>query len=102
MLHCPQSTRCLQLGGFGTSVEGEFQTVCRVIEDCHKAIHAMGVARIVVSGRCLTLWFDSLPTCHGILQTDLRIGTRTDKDISSGGNQAKVDRVYGILAKDQK
>jgi uncharacterized protein YqgV (UPF0045/DUF77 family) len=38
-----------QLGGFGTSIEGEFQTVCKVIEDCHKTIHSMGVGRIVVS-----------------------------------------------------
>jgi hypothetical protein len=32
----------------------------------------------------------------------VRIGTRTDKEISSGGNQAKVERVQGILANDQK
>lgn len=32
-------------------------------------------------------------------QTDIRIGTRTDKSISSGGNDGKVKRVEEILAK---
>jgi hypothetical protein len=31
-------------------------------------------------------------------QTDIRIGTRTDKSISSGGNDGKVKRVEEILA----
>lgn len=30
-------------------------------------------------------------------QTDIRIGTRTDKEISSGGNTGKVARVEQIL-----
>ncbi len=50
-----------QLGGFGTSIEGEFQTVCKVIEDCHDAIHGMGVGRIVVSlGRLFIRYFPLL------------------------------------------
>jgi hypothetical protein len=31
------------------------------------------------------------------MQTDIRIGTRTDKTITSGGNEGKVKRVEGIL-----
>lgn len=36
------------------------------------------------------------------LKTDIRIGTRVDKEISKGGNLGKVSRVEEILAKDQK
>jgi hypothetical protein len=36
------------------------------------------------------------------IATDIRIGTRTDKQIADGqGNLGKVSRVEGILAKDQ-
>jgi hypothetical protein len=35
------------------------------------------------------------------LQTDIRIGTRTDKEISSGGNLGKVARVEQILGAGQ-
>ncbi|KAE8543420.1 hypothetical protein D1P53_000131 [Cryptococcus gattii VGV] len=51
----------------------------QAIGDCHKAVHAMGTPRIA---------------------TDIRIGTRTDKSISSGGNDGKVKRVEEILAKE--
>ncbi|KAG5729976.1 hypothetical protein E4T56_gene17213 [Termitomyces sp. T112] len=35
--------------------------------------------------------------------TDIRIGTRVDRDLSSGGgNDAKVARVQEILARDHK
>jgi hypothetical protein len=36
------------------------------------------------------------------VQTDIRIGTRVDKEISKGGNSGKVSRVEEILAKDQQ
>lgn len=35
-------------------------------------------------------------------QTDIRIGTRIDKQINQGGNAGKVSRVEDILAKDTK
>ncbi|WVO18300.1 hypothetical protein L204_106015 [Cryptococcus depauperatus] len=61
--------------------EGPWDEVVKVIGDCHKAVHAMGTPRIA---------------------TDIRIGTRTDKEISSGGNDGKVKRVEEILAKKSK
>ncbi|WVN91091.1 uncharacterized protein L203_106338 [Cryptococcus depauperatus CBS 7841] len=64
-----------------TAVEGPWDEVVKVIGDCHKAVHAMGTPRIA---------------------TDIRIGTRTDKKISSGGNDGKVKRVEEILAKKSK
>ncbi|KAG6854704.1 hypothetical protein C0991_002416 [Blastosporella zonata] len=37
------------------------------------------------------------------IATDIRIGTRVDRDLSSGGgNDGKVKRVEEILARDQK
>nr|ODN92965.1 hypothetical protein L204_05144 [Cryptococcus depauperatus CBS 7855] len=67
--------------GYGTNIEGPWDEVVKVIGDCHKAVHAMGTPRIA---------------------TDIRIGTRTDKEISSGGNDGKVKRVEEILAKKSK
>ncbi|WVQ93318.1 hypothetical protein IAU59_000386 [Kwoniella sp. CBS 9459] len=66
------------------SVGPEIAEVQRVLEKSgleYKAVHAMGCKRIA---------------------TDIRIGTRTDKSISSGGNDGKVARVEGILAADKK
>nr|ODN88650.1 hypothetical protein L203_02663 [Cryptococcus depauperatus CBS 7841] len=70
-----------KLHGYGTNIEGPWDEVVKVIGDCHKAVHAMGTPRIA---------------------TDIRIGTRTDKKISSGGNDGKVKRVEEILAKKSK
>ncbi|OXC67141.1 hypothetical protein AYX13_04420 [Cryptococcus neoformans] len=67
-----------KLHGYGTNVEGPWDQVMKAIGDCHKAVHAMGTPRIA---------------------TDIRIGTRTDKSIASGGNDGKVKRVEEILAK---
>lgn len=37
------------------------------------------------------------------IATDIRIGTRTDKQVAPGeGNAGKIARVVEILAKDQK
>jgi len=33
-------------------------------------------------------------------ETDIRIGTRTDRTIASGGNDGKVKRVEEILSKE--
>ncbi|RSH95371.1 hypothetical protein EHS25_000458 [Saitozyma podzolica] len=63
--------------GYGTNIEGPWDAVMTVIGECHRAVHAMGTPRIA---------------------TDIRIGTRTDKSISSGGNDGKVKRVEEILA----
>ncbi|KAG0666581.1 hypothetical protein C6P46_004247 [Rhodotorula mucilaginosa] len=60
----------------GTGLEGEYGEVMKVIEQCHEAIHAMGCPRIA---------------------TDIRIGTRTDKQ---GSLAAKVSSVKNILQDD--
>ncbi|KAJ3718434.1 YkoF-like protein [Lentinula raphanica] len=53
--------------------------VSKAIHDCHLAVHAQGAPRIA---------------------TDIRIGTRTDREIAPGtGNEAKVKRVEEILSK---
>lgn len=50
----------------------------QAIHDCHAAVHAMGAPRIA---------------------TDVRIGTRIDRDTQTGeGNAGKVKRVEEILA----
>jgi hypothetical protein len=46
------------------------------------------------SNRCRYFSADTTDT-----QTDIRIGTRTDRQITSGGNDSKVKRVEDILAK---
>ena len=49
----------------------------KAIHDCHAAVHAQGAPRIA---------------------TDIRIGTRTDREIASGtGNEGKVTRVEELL-----
>ncbi|WVR09153.1 hypothetical protein IAU60_006215 [Kwoniella sp. DSM 27419] len=70
-----------QLHGYGTNVEGPWDDVMRVIGEAHQAVHALGCQRIA---------------------TDIRIGTRTDKSISSGGNESKMQRVVDILAADKE
>ena len=50
----------------------------QAIHDCHDAVHAKGAPRIA---------------------TDIRIGTRVDREIAPGtGNDGKVRRVEQILA----
>ncbi|WVQ75408.1 hypothetical protein IAR50_005029 [Cryptococcus sp. DSM 104548] len=67
--------------GYGTNIEGPWDAVMKAIGDCHTAVHAMGTPRIA---------------------TDIRIGTRTDKAISSGGNDGKKKRVEDILAAEKQ
>ncbi|KAJ3749960.1 hypothetical protein DFH05DRAFT_1531592 [Lentinula detonsa] len=65
--------------GYGTNLEGPWSEVSKAIHDCHLAVHAQGAPRIA---------------------TDIRIGTRTDREIAPGtGNEAKVKRVEEILSK---
>ncbi|KAH9930764.1 uncharacterized protein B0H18DRAFT_993441 [Fomitopsis serialis] len=71
-----------KMHGYGTNLEGPWSTVMQAIHDCHAAVHAKGAPRIA---------------------TDIRIGTRVDKEIEFGtGNDSKVKRVEDILARDQK
>jgi len=49
----------IQLHGYGTNIEGEWDVVMQAIKDCHQALHAMGVPRI---------------------SSSLRFGTRTDRE----------------------
>ncbi|KAJ2913730.1 hypothetical protein MD484_g6693, partial [Candolleomyces efflorescens] len=73
------ATASRSCSGYGTNLEGPWGKVSQAIHDCHAAVHARGVARIA---------------------TDIRIGTRTDRDILPGdGNDHKVRRVQEILAK---
>ncbi|KIK83215.1 hypothetical protein PAXRUDRAFT_832102 [Paxillus rubicundulus Ve08.2h10] len=68
--------------GYGTNLEGPWSEVSQVIHECHAAVHAQGVSRIA---------------------TDIRIGTRTDRQVAPGeGNNAKVRRVQEILARERK
>ncbi|TFK30027.1 hypothetical protein FA15DRAFT_663349 [Coprinopsis marcescibilis] len=67
------------LHGYGTNLEGPWSQVSKAIHDCHAAVHAKGALRIA---------------------TDIRIGTRVDRDTPFGeGNDHKVRRVQDILAK---
>lgn len=62
--------------------EGPWAEVSQAIHDCHAAVHAKGAPRIA---------------------TDIRIGTRVDKQITPGtGNAHKVARVDEILGQHQK
>ena len=64
-----------------TLSEGSWSQVSQAIHDCHVAVHAKGALRIA---------------------TDIRIGTRVDRNIVPGeGNEGKVRRVEEILAKDE-
>ncbi|KAG6851304.1 hypothetical protein H0H93_011740 [Arthromyces matolae] len=67
----------------GLVYKGPWSKVSQAIHDCHAAVHAQGAPRVA---------------------TDIRIGTRIDRDLSSsgGGNDAKVKRVEEILARNQK
>lgn len=61
----------------GTTLEGSWDDVARVIGQCHSLVHANGVVRI---------------------QSDIRIGTRTDK---KQGFEDKVRAVEKLLAEDR-
>ena len=58
-----------RLHGYGTNVEGEWDTVMAAIKRCHERIHEMGAPRI---------------------STSIRLGTRTDRQQSV---QDKIDSV---------
>jgi hypothetical protein len=74
--------------------------VCQAIHDCHAAVHALGVFSSIVSKTdCAKPFITGTPR----VATDIRIGTRVDKEIAPGtGNDGKVQRVVNILAADKK
>jgi uncharacterized protein (TIGR00106 family) len=47
-----------RLHAFGTNIEGEWDAVMAAVQECHQALHAMGVPRV---------------------STTLKLGTRTDR-----------------------
>lgn len=59
-----ESGLVLQLHAYGTNVEGELGEILATIGRIHAKLHAEGVVRIV---------------------TNVKIGTRTDKDVSLAG-----------------
>ena len=63
----------IQLHAYGTNIEGEWDAVFAAIKRCHESLHAMGAPRI---------------------STNLRFGTRTDRDQSM---QDKITSVQKIL-----
>ncbi|KAG9318604.1 hypothetical protein JVU11DRAFT_697 [Chiua virens] len=66
---------------FEVCVNGPWSEVTKAIYDCHAVVHANGVSRIA---------------------TDIRIGTRTDREIVPGeGNKRKVQRVQEIIQRQK-
>ncbi|KAK2466837.1 hypothetical protein APHAL10511_001095 [Amanita phalloides] len=77
-----QSGLVFHMHGYGTNIEGPWSQVVQAIHDCHAAVHAMGAPRIA---------------------TDVRIGTRVDREIAVGeGNEGKVRRVEELLAGEEQ
>jgi uncharacterized protein (TIGR00106 family) len=62
----------IQLHGYGTNIEGEWDVVMQAIKDCHQALHEMGVPRI---------------------SSSLRFGTRIDRD------QSIKDKIQSVQQK---
>lgn len=61
-----------ELHANGTNVEGEWEAVMAAIRTCHERLHAMGVPR---------------------LHTDIKLGTRSDRD------QRMADKVASVREK---
>ncbi len=61
-----------ELHANGTNLEGEWDTVMAAIRTCHETLHAMGVPRI---------------------HSDIRLGTRSDRD------QRMADKVASVREK---
>ena len=66
-LHC-------ELHANGTNVEGEWDAVMAAIRTCHERLHALGVPR---------------------LHTDIKLGTRSDRDQRMADKVASVKRQLG-------
>ena len=63
-----------ELHANGTNLEGEWDEVMAAIRRCHETLHAMGVPRI---------------------HTDLKLGTRSDRDQRMADKVASVRRKLG-------
>ena len=63
-----------KLHAYGTNIEGEWDDIVAAIKRCHEAIHAMGVPRI---------------------STNLRIGTRTDREQTMDDKIRSVEQKLG-------
>lgn len=61
----------------GTTLEGPWSQVMEIIGQCHSMLHANGIARV---------------------QTDIRVGSRTDKKQSA---EEKVKAVEKLLTEDE-
>jgi len=61
-----------RLHAYGTNVEGEWDQVFAAVKRCHEALHAMGIPRI---------------------STNMRFGTRTDRD------QTMEDKIRSVEEK---
>lgn len=59
----------------GTAIEGEWDAVMAAVKACHERVHSMGAPRI---------------------HTDLKIGTRTDRE------QSLEDKIDSVVAKQRK
>jgi len=64
----------VHLHGYGTNIEGDYDTIFAALKRAHESLHAQGVARI---------------------STTIRLGSRTDKDQSI---EDKIEAVRGELA----
>jgi len=62
----------INLHAYGTNLEGEWEDVMAAIKRCHEVVHEMGAPRI---------------------STNLRLGTRTDRE------QSMEDKVQSVRAK---
>lgn len=60
------------LHAYGTNIEGEWETVFRVVKKCHEKLHEMGVPRITSS---------------------IKVGTRIDKE------QSMSDKIESVRSK---
>ena len=70
-----------ELHANGTNVEGEWEDVFTAIRRCHETLHAMGVPRI---------------------HTDIKLGTRTDRDQTMTDKIASVQRQIKELENPKK
>ena len=61
-----------QLHGYGTNIEGDWDTVFMAIKKCHEVVHEMGAPRIT---------------------TTIKLGTRTDR------NQTIEDKIQSVEKK---
>ena len=64
----------IQLHGYGTNIEGEWDDVFAAVRRCHEKVHAMGAPRIT---------------------TTIKLGTRTDRDQTMEDKVESVKRKLG-------